>query len=164
MPTTRKTAANLARGTRKTAANLAREMMPGPRPYVVRPTVSRFTLRKPEPTVAPRKNQTVKMRKTAANTAKYIRNLPTHIKTFKNSIIRHNEFAKKFRNNMKDLPNKYKTLGPSMASSQFSHARKMEKSYRDMATTGRKTLAMLEQFQEKIKPRGLTLRTIAENE
>ena len=79
MPTTR----------RKTAANLAREMMPGPRQPSVRPVaVSRFTLRKPGPTVAPRKNKTVKMRKTAANTAKYIRNLPTHIKTFKNSIIR----------------------------------------------------------------------------
>jgi len=148
---------------RKTAANLAREMMPGPRLPVVRPTVSRFTLRK-QVTVAPRKNQTVKKRKTAANTAKFIRNLPTHIKTFKNSIVRDNRYAKKFRNNMKDLPNKYKALGPSMASSQFRHARKMEKSYRDMATSGRKTLASLETFQEQIKPRGVTLRTISENE
>ena len=66
---------------RRTAANLAREIMPGPRLPARRPTVPRFTLRRPQPTVAPRnkKNGTVRVRKTAASVAKYLQQLPGRI-------------------------------------------------------------------------------------
>jgi hypothetical protein len=69
---------------RKTAANLAKEMMPGPRLHTLRPTVSRFTLRK-QVTVVPRNNRkhTVRVRKTAGNLAKRIRDLPGHIQRMK---------------------------------------------------------------------------------
>jgi hypothetical protein len=58
--------------------------MPGPRlPAQRPPTVPRFTLRRPPPTVAPRnkRNGTEHVRRTAGNLGKRIRNLPRFYKT-----------------------------------------------------------------------------------
>jgi hypothetical protein len=92
---------------RKTAANLAKEMMPGRRVHTVRPTVSRFTLRK-QVTVVPRNNRkhTVRVRKTAGNLAKRIRALPGHIQTMEDIESKQTIELEKARAELGDINNK----------------------------------------------------------
>lgn len=85
---------------RRTAANLAREIMPGPRLLARRPpTVPRFTLRRPQPTVAPRPNRKntnknngkARVRRTASNIAKQIQDLPGLQERLQGLIIENEE-------------------------------------------------------------------------
>jgi len=78
--------------------------MPGPRlPAQRPPTVPRFTLRRPPPTVAPRnkRNGTEHVRRTAGNLGKRIRNLPRFLQNLERNEAQCIEELKSLRASLK---------------------------------------------------------------
>lgn len=141
--------------TRRTAANLAKEMMPGPRLPTVRPTVSRFTMRRPI-TVAPRNNRkhTVRVRRTAGNLAKTIRNLPDYIKNVEALEARQMEELENVQAQLRGINsnNRYKsTAGNKGFYNRLRATRKRDliKSVRFYENLLRKTRVMLDKLKRE---------------
>ena len=140
---------------RRTAANLAKEMMPGPRLPTVRPTVSRFTMRRPI-TVAPRNNRkhTVRVRRTAGNLAKTMRNLPNFIKNIEALEARQMEELENVQAQLRGINsnNRYKyTAGNRGFYNRLRATRKREltKSVRFYENLLRKTRVMLDKLKRE---------------
>lgn len=147
---------------RRTAATLASEMMPGPRLTMARPTVPRFTFRK-QVTVAPRniRKQTLRVRKTAANLAKTIRQIPSVIKGYET-------MEANFMAELQGLREQYGSVNTRFSSNQIrkttkirltSRIRRLGTSLREI----RKTLVELRKTKHRIntyKVPSLTVRTV----
>jgi hypothetical protein len=151
---------------RRTARNLAKEMMPGPRLPVVRPAVSRFTLRK-ELTVAPRNKRlhTVRVRKTAANLAKRIQNIPGHIKNLQEAQDRQQKLLNEASTRLRSLNSNpmYNALPAKFRTQRKRQEIKIKRSYEDMLRKIKTVLNTLDREKQRYnnpKRPTLTVRSI----
>jgi hypothetical protein len=151
---------------RKTAANLAKEMMPGPRLPVVRPAVSRFTLRK-QVTVAPRNNRlhTVRVRKTAANLAKRIQNIPGHIRSVQQLQDRQQILLNETSKRLKSINHNamYNVLPPRFRTQRKIQLNKIKRSYEQMLRKTKTLMNGLDREKQRYnnpKRSALTVRSI----